>query len=253
MKIGVMNSPHRKLLDEIKWISENGFDFIDLEPYNPHKMNSESIKDALKSSGLEVIGHTDPYIPFIFPIKSIRKASLEEFKKYIEVFSSLGVKLMNIHPSTDAPRFSDEQKIKANIEFLKDLNKICQASNITLMIENLVDPFDKPEVFERMISQVPGLKLHLDIGHTNINQKYNLAEEFFKKLGEHIVHLHLSDNKGWCDDHIPLGCGNIKWSKMVKIIRKYGYDGTITLEIFSPDRDYLLLSRDKLLKWWNCK
>jgi len=65
-----------------------------------------------------------------------------------------------------------------------------------------------------------------------------------------VVQKFFSDNKGKEDDHLPLGCGNIEWEKIIKIIKKFKFNKTITLEIFSPDRDYLLLSRDKLKSWW---
>jgi len=29
-----------------------------------------------------------------------------------------------------------------------------------------------------------------------------------------------------------------------------GYNGTIALEVFAPEREYLLLSRDLVRKWW---
>jgi len=60
----------------------------------------------------------------------------------------------------------------------------------------------------------------------------------------------MSDNKGRNDEHLPLGCGSIEWEKIIGIMKNAGYDRTITLEVFSYDRDYLLLSRDKLKRWW---
>jgi sugar phosphate isomerase/epimerase len=251
MKIGVINHPKNDLLKEIRWISENGFDFIDLtiEPLKAHEINIEKVRKALRDSNLEAIGHTNPFLPSIFPIQSIREVCLKEFKKYIDIFNALEIKLVNIHPFYSAPFLSDEDKIKANIQFLKQVNKLCKSRGITLMLENYIKPFDTPEVFMRILKEVPDLKIHLDIGHCNINQEENLTEAFFKKFGNKIVHLHLSDNKGKDDDHLPLGCGNIEWEKIIKVIKKAKFNRTITLEIFSPDRDYLLLSRDKLKNW----
>jgi len=39
--------------------------------------------------------------------------------------------------------------------------------------------------------------------------------------------------------------------KIVSQLKRYNYDGTITLEVFSRDKRYLLASRDKLLEMWN--
>jgi sugar phosphate isomerase/epimerase len=251
MKIGVMNYPNKDLIKEIKWIAENGFDFVDLtiEPKKAYKINVKKVKKALEDYGLGVVGHTNPFLPSVFPIESIRKVCLEEFSKYVDIFSGLGAKFMNIHSFYYAHPLSDEEKVEENIRFLKKVNKMCESKGITLMLENFTKPFDTPVAFARILKEVPGLKIHLDVGHCNLNQEKNLTEDFFKKFGNRIVHLHFSDNKGTDDQHLPLGCGNIEWKKIIKAIKKYKYDGTITLEVFSPDRDYLIISRDKLKKW----
>lgn len=251
MKIGAMNHPMRDLFREIKWISENGFDFIDLtiEPKEAYTFDIKKVKDALDEFDLEAIGHTNPFLPAIFPIDSIRDVCLKEFRKYITIFSQIGIRLMNIHPFYKAPFYSDDMKIRANIEFIKEVNRMCKEEGITLMLENYIAPFDRPEVFSMIINEIPDLMIHLDVAHCNINQEENLTAEFFKNFKDRIVHLHLSDNRGKEDDHLPLGCGNIKWDEIIKIIKEAGYNRTITLEIFSPDRDYLLISRDKLKRW----
>jgi sugar phosphate isomerase/epimerase len=46
-----------------------------------------------------------------------------------------------------------------------------------------------------------------------------------------------------------MGCGNIDWERTLKCLKKY-YDGTITLEVFSRDRDYVLLTKEKLARLW---
>lgn len=252
MQIGVMNHPNVDLLEEIEWISRNGFDFIDLtiEPLKAYDFDVHSVKKALKDYKLDVIGHTNPFLPFILPIKSIRETCVEEFRKYMDIFVQLGVDKVNIHPSYHAPSYTNKDKIEANINFLKQVKEICESRDVTLMLENFVTPFDNPETFSRIVEEIPGLKIHLDVGHCNINQKENLTEDFFKEFGEDIVHVHFSDNKGKKDDHLPLGCGSIDWEEIVRTVKEYGFDGTITLEIFVPDRDYLLLSKNKLEKWW---
>jgi sugar phosphate isomerase/epimerase len=252
MKIGMMNYPKNDLVKEIEWISENRFDFIDLTIETPgaYKIDVKKVKKVLRDYNLEAIGHTNPFLPSIFPIESIRKVCLDEFKRYIDIFSKLGIDLVNIHPFYEAPFLSDEDKIKANIQFLKQVNRLCKSKKITLMLENYVNPFDNTEVFSRILKEIPDLKIHLDVGHCNIDQEKNLTESFFNKFGNKIIHLHFSDNKGKKDDHLPLGCGNIEWEKIIKIIKKFKFNKTITLEIFSHDRDYLLLSRKKLKSWW---
>jgi sugar phosphate isomerase/epimerase len=62
--------------------------------------------------------------------------------------------------------------------------------------------------------------------------------------------MHLHDNNGLADLHLPLGAGKINWKNTVPQIRKV-YDGTVTIEVFSKDRDYVVLSRNKLRALWD--
>jgi sugar phosphate isomerase/epimerase len=67
-----------------------------------------------------------------------------------------------------------------------------------------------------------------------------------------LQHVHLHDNKGGTADlHLPIGAGNIDARHYVKSLQKHGYDGTITLEVFTPDRHFLEYSRDVLRSLWD--
>jgi sugar phosphate isomerase/epimerase len=44
--------------------------------------------------------------------------------------------------------------------------------------------------------------------------------------------------------------GAINWPARIKRLKASGYDGTISLEIFAPERAYLLQSRDLVRQWW---
>jgi sugar phosphate isomerase/epimerase len=248
MKIGAVNNYNKDLCDEIRLISSEGFDFIDmtLEPLFSHRLDIKSAKDALKETKLEVIGHTSAFLPVIFPLESIRESTIEEYKRYIEFFSDLGVKLMNVHPSTSGTLMTDKKMFKYNKEFLVKLYEICAEKGLTLMVESVMKPFNTPEAFEFLLEGLDDVKVHLDVGHCHINTDRDLVDEFFYIFGERIVHVHFSDNYGNRDDHLPLGCGSIDWNRMVDVLKKYGYDNTITLEVFTQDRRYLLHSKKYL-------
>ena len=48
-----------------------------------------------------------------------------------------------------------------------------------------------------------------------------------------------------------VGGGTIDIARQIRALKQSGYDGTITLEVFTPDRNYLAYSRDILRKLWN--
>jgi sugar phosphate isomerase/epimerase len=60
----------------------------------------------------------------------------------------------------------------------------------------------------------------------------------------------VSDNYGKEDQHLPIGAGIIDFSKVVKALKGIGYNDTMTLEVFSRDRDYLKMSKKKMEEMW---
>ena len=103
----------------------------------------------------------------------------------------------------------------------------------------------------QLLDPLPSLGLHLDIGHANLMVEKNTTGEIIETYGSRLRHVHLHDNKGGTVDlHLPLGSGNLDLVRHLRTLKQCGYDGTITLEVFAPHREYLLLSRDLLRKWW---
>ncbi len=255
MKIGAVNNFKNPICDEIELIASEGFDFVDLtlEPLFSNGLEPEKVKKIIEKTDIEVIGHTSPFLPVIFPLESIRRASMEEFKKYVDFFKSIGVSLMNVHPSDFASLMSRDEIIESNIKFIKNLNEICRERKITLMVETGMKPFNSPEMFNVLLKGLDDIKVHLDVGHCNVQTDRKLTEEFFAEFGDRIVHVHFSDNYGDRDEHLPIGVGDIDWEYIASVLKKYGYDRTVTLEIFSPNRAFLLESKKYVEKLLNCK
>ena len=59
--------------------------------------------------------------------------------------------------------------------------------------------------------------------------------QWFEDLGEWIGYLHLSDNNGFYDDHLPLGRGTIDWDAAHALWQNLGRETLITLEVGGPD------------------
>ena len=108
-----------------------------------------------------------------------------------------------------------------------------------------VDPTITPDLAEK-------IRRHLDIGHCNLQVVSNTATEIIATYGPRNRHVHIHDNKGgYADLHLPLGTGNLDYHSPLKALQAWGYDATITLEVFSEDRQFLSYSRDVLQRAWN--
>jgi sugar phosphate isomerase/epimerase len=256
MLIGAMNNPARNVLDEIKWMKEMGLDFIDLTLEPPlaavWTINPKEIRLALQDYQMKVIGHTAYYLPLASPFESIRKAVIDELKSCLEVFAELGASWMNIHPDYYAPMHDRQSTIQRNINTLQECLIRSRECGVGLMIENLPGNFNTKRQLSELLDPLPELGLHLDIGHSNLMVDYNTAEDIIFTYGTRLRHVHLHDNKGGTADlHLPLGTGNVDVQRHVRTLKTSGYDATITLEVFTPDRHYLSYSRDYLRRVWN--
>ena len=84
MKIGAMNNPRNGVLDEVRLIGGQGFDYLDLTiefpEATPQKLRAEkaALKDALSTYNLGLVGHMPWFLNIIHPYDSVRKATLEE-------------------------------------------------------------------------------------------------------------------------------------------------------------------------------
>lgn len=255
MKIGMMNNPSRSIYDEVVSCGEAGFDFMDLTIEGPAATTVDvaRLRPILYRYSLSVTGHTDPCLPHAYPIRSIREACLRELERCAKIFSALGATVMNIHPCYFCPPGMKKDVIAHNIESLRPIVEMASAHGLTVVIENFSAPFDRVSTFKRILDAVPGLKLHLDFGHTNFGLDNH--QTFCGELGGYIRHVHFSDNRSRADDHMPLGVGNVDWKNAVESLKATGYDGTITLEVFCDDPEmkypYLDLSRKRVLELWN--
>lgn len=254
MKIGIMNNPSKSVYDEATFCGTSGFDFLDLtiEGPNAYAIDVGRLQSILQSYNLTVTGHTDPCLPYAYPIQTVRDACLQELERCAGIFSSLGARVMNIHPCYYCSPALKRGLLDFNIEALQPIVAMAEAHGLSLVLENYIAPFDKASTFKTLLTEVPGLKLHLDFGHTNFGRDSH--ETFCRELGQDIRHVHFSDNRGRSDDHMPLGIGTVNWRQAIDVLKATGYDETITLEVFCNNAEmnynYLDTSRKLALDLW---
>ena len=250
-----MNDPSASVYDEITSFGEANYDFVDLTIEGPNALNPdpEKVLSLLDQYNLSVVGHTDPCLPYAYPIKSVREACFQELERCAKIFSFIGATIINIHPCYCCPPAMKENLVQLNIEALKPLTEMATSYGLTLVFENFKAPFDSVFTYVQLLQEVPGLKIHLDFGHTNLGRDDGVT--FCTHLGTHIKHVHFSDNRTTGDHHMPLGVGSVDWKNAVSALKSIGYDGTITLEVFCDDRSvsfqYLEISRRLVQNLWN--
>ncbi len=261
-KFGNLTNPSVDILQEIKTIGEFGFDFVEIGiegPFGKPEIllkKKKKIIQLLKKYNMFAIGHTSWWIELGSDYEPVRLGWLEESKKIIRTANELGIKLLNFH-SHSRGLYMKENKTKKQIldnwiRSLKELVEYGKKYGITIILENAAEKNEIVYIkdLKYIVDRVPELRVHLDIGHAFINGGMSNVKEFIKTFRSKIEHIHIHDNHGQNDEHLPLGVASLEYEKIVKLLKKIKYNKTITVEIFTRDRDYVQFCMNKLKNLW---
>lgn len=256
---GMMNHPVLSVISEIKRAKRLGFDFLDLTLEPPEagheKFNIGKVKQALLENGLGVVGHTGWHLNAEAAYPEVRRGVGDALIWSAEQFAGLGAKYFTYHIRGYAARYIGiEHSIKSQIEVLRRVSERAGELGLKLIIEHNSAYDEQFRILDEFFDKIPSLGFHLDAGHANLSPDgKNKTKEFLKRYGSRLIHVHFSDNKGSDDDHLPLGAGIINWKEVVREIKNVDYRGTVTLEVFTEDEDYINISLSKVRKWFGQK
>lgn len=256
MKVGAMNDPQRRLFDEIAWFAANGFDYIDLTIEAPgaatENTDWRAVAQAIADSGLGVICHTAPYLPIDNPSPLVRQAALDELRRSIDAARIVGAPLCTMHFMGWPAYLSDAQGYEFYRQMLEILVAHGKEQGVAVAMENSPENRHQHKYFREIFQRVPGLKLLFDIGHGHLATAKSMTREYLFSLNERLAHIHISDNNGLEDQHLPFGApirGGLDLAANLRVLRSFRYDGTITVEVFG-DRRLLLDSAARLREEW---
>jgi len=261
MKYGAMNFPIKPLIQEIEEFGEMGFDYVELtmDPpeATPQKILAQKnpIQDLLHRYCMGIIGHLPTFVWTSDLYESLRKVSIQETLDALEAGVELGIEKVVLHPGyiSGLGKFILDKAKGYGMESIETILNKATSLGMTLCIENMFPQahfLSKPHEFQEVFESFPDLRLALDIGHANLGGGKNKSSEFIHQYGYRISHIHANDNFGKEDNHLPIGAGIIDFEKILKELNEAQYDETLTLEVFSRDKEYLKISKDKIKRIW---
>ena len=162
----------------------------------------------------------------------VARLSLSEQLRALRLARELGIELVVLHPGRcSSSKDSPEGYWPLLLESLRRLENEAEKLGITVAVENM-EPRAKefmvrPMDFARLLREIPGLKLCLDLAHAAAAGD-DVLNGFVGELAEHICHVHLS-NVGEGRVHLPLDRGRLPITPAVsRFLREFA--GAITLE-----------------------
>jgi sugar phosphate isomerase/epimerase len=251
--LGLMNDPSRPLAAELERIASLGFRLVDLtlEPQGAWPVDAAEVRRMLDANGLEAVGHTAPFLPLASAYPELERAARDLYVRTCEVFAEIGIFLVNLHPANRGLRGKDA--VVQNAEAVAEVAARAAELGQEIMVENMGGAFGTPDELGPLLDAAPNVRFHLDVGHANIRPygQPNRLAGLLEAFGDRIAHVHVHDNKGRYDEHLPLGVGNLDFRDAARRLRAAGWDGTVTLEVFAKEAVYTEASRDLWQAAWD--
>ena len=160
--------------------------------------------------------------------EKFRILSMERCRESCELAMALGARFVVLHAS--AFPFLRGGYLGAWADrCAKFYTELAEEYDLILCIENSFDLDPEPlrVLMEKM--NHPRIRVCLDIGHANYS--HAPLKQWFEELGLYIEYLHLSDNRGQFDDHLPMGEGSVDWKLADTLYRQLGRNLPMTLEV----------------------
>ena len=257
---GLLTNPSNEILSEIGKIYDLNFEYAEIGIEGPegnpdiiNKKKDEIVKllDRFKH---KPIGHTAYWIDLASDYDYIRHAWINEAVREIRIARELGIDLINFHANVNGMFYGAKRKIVLDnlIKSLREIVNQAKRFNVGVMLENtpLSNGIHNVHEFKYIIDNVATLFVHLDIPHAFTSGGMKSVIDYINTFRDKIIHIHWHDNHGHKDEHLPIGEGSIDHQKAIKALKDIGYDGTITLEVFTNSND-AKSSADQLRTIWS--
>ncbi len=129
---------------------------------------------------------------------------------------------------------------RRQIAFWRNLAHTAQELDVTIVLENMWEP--TPEIIGRVLDEVnsPHLRACLDVGHVFLYSMDSVPfSQWLERLGDQLYYLHINNNRGVIDDHLPLDIedGIVDYDIVLPMLERLPHTPLICLEI--EDLEYL--------------
>lgn len=165
--------------------------------------------------------------------KVLRDATLQLHKDTILFASKIGAEQVVLHPGFSySPAFDKKTAQRQAREATEELIEVAKPLGIRLAFENVGYNGSCLYTYDEFAAALDGLDdtvgYLIDTGHANING-WDIAK-LIDKLSDRLYALHIHDNNGISDQHLPIYDGNIKWQPIFDNIKKMRDDFELILE-----------------------
>jgi len=200
----------------------------------PFLQQVEHVRALTRSTGIATTVHlsyVDLNLAALSPVA--RAASVERSLRGLEYAHDVGASCGVLHTGFQYLQHPQVDPLVA--EALRASLAALEGSEVPIALENLVlGPRDYLRGVQalRDVTLRHGMKNCFDVGHAHVEatrEGSSIVQGYIDTLGDDVIHLHLHDNHGQRDEHLPTGAGTMDF----QALRGYfdAFEGTACLEI----------------------
>ncbi|MFB6295182.1 MAG: sugar phosphate isomerase/epimerase family protein [Candidatus Nanohaloarchaea archaeon] len=233
---------------------EFGFYFVEVMMDGDNRrealaQRSDRLRTVLDEEDVSLFVHLPFTVDIGSPHEHVRHGSVEEIRACIETAAAIGVEKAVLHASSEAwsAVWGEEEMRRRILDGVRELDGAAVDHGVEICVENVPGGFftvhDFPELFEETEAA-----MCLDTGHARIDgMDGDDLGTFVAEHADRISHVHLNDTRQERDEHVPFGAGNFDFEPVFQQLRD-GWTGTLSLEVFTPNWDYIEMSKRQLDK-----
>jgi sugar phosphate isomerase/epimerase len=168
----------------------------------------------------------------ICEVERVRRIeAMDELKRAIDVAEELPFPRMIFHMG-GTRETADQRKRDAAFSSLEHLILHARHVGVQICVENTTSEMGDPAYLRAFYDEtrLSGLRFNFDIGHAHLGDgaEQERIEKSFAPLRELAVGVHVHDNHGEKDEHLPPYEGTIDWGPAIKVL-KSAPDGNLPL------------------------
>lgn len=158
-----------------------------------------------------------------------RELTAARYRQAMDVASRLGIGRMVVHGGFIPHVYFPEHYTAASIRFWKEF-LAASPGDLVIALENVMEP--GPEMLVEIAEGVcdPRLGLCLDIGHANTEVSRTPVFDWIAPMAKHLKHVHIHNNHGGDDLHLPLGEGSLDCERLISEVMRVCPNATFTIE-----------------------
>lgn len=152
----------------------------------------------------------------------LRHLTLQRYRQALHIAKQLDACYLVLHsqfkPNLGQPDYT-QHWLEGNLQFWSGMLPEIEASGTVVLLENLWDP--RPDHLVELLQHLasPYIKVCLDVAHAHLFSEVTV-DKWVSALADNLTYVHLSDNRGQWDEHLPLGVGNVDfdslWSELAQ-------------------------------------